>query len=380
MKRTDFLLIFSAVVLTFATLYAPQPLLPVLAIDLGVTRSAAALLVSITLMPLAVAPIVYGLILQSVSAKRMLVVALAGLSVTSVMLAQVQGYGLFLVLRGVQGLILPAMMTALMTYVSATVKPEHMARAMAAYVATTVAGGFLGRTFSGQVSEWLGWPGMFETLAVLLAITGLAMTRLQGEPRAGFGRVRLRVLGPLLATPGLVHAYLTIFCAFFVFASLLNFLPFHLTTLDDTMGPGRISLMYAGYLMGIVVALASGPMTRVAGSQGRLVIWGLWLYLGATLLFLIPSVPGLFLAMFVFCAGMFTVHGVLPGLVNRLAPEHKGVVNGLYLCAYYLGGALGAWLPGYLLALGGWLPFVLSLAGVLVVALVVMYRQPVKAK
>lgn len=374
MKPTDLLLIFPAVVLTFATLYAPQPLLPVLAADFGVTPSAAALLVSVTLLPLAAAPIVYGFLLQSVSVKRMLVMALAGLAVTSAALARADSYGLFLALRGVQGLILPALMTALMTYVASTVPAARMAGAMAAYVAATVAGGFLGRTFSGQVSEWLGWPGMLEVLAALLALTGLAMTRLGAEPRAGFGRVRVQVLGPLLATPGIAQAYFTIFCAFFVFASLLNFLPFRLTGLDEAMGPGRISLMYAGYLMGIVVALASGRMARIAGTQKRLVIWGLWVYLGATLLFLVPSVPFMFLAMFVFCAGMFTVHGVLPGLVNRLAPEYKGLVNGLYLSAYYFGGALGAWLPGYLLDYAGWTAFTFLLAAVLVVALLTMRR------
>ncbi len=376
MKHSDMALVFCAVILTFTAFYAPQPLLPLLADEFGVSGAAIALVISVTMLPLSIAPVAYGFLLQSVPAKRMLVAASGGLAVTSVLLALGPGYQGFLAVRLLQGLLLPAMMTALMTYVSATVSRERLAPAMASYVATTVAGGFLGRAFAGQVTEILGWQGMFAVLAALLIGLTAALTRLRGEPRAGFGRLNWQALGALLSVPGLGHAYLTIFCAFFVFASMLNFLPFRMIGLEGDIGPGRIALIYTGYLMGIVVALMSGRVARVVGSQRRLVILGLLVYLISVFLFAIPSVLAVFLTMFLFCAGMFTVHGVLPGLVNAMAPAHGGVVNGLYLCCYYLGGMLGAWLPGYVLELKGWNAFILVLAGVVVVAIVTVIRQP----
>jgi YNFM family putative membrane transporter len=41
------------------------------------------------------------------------------------------------------------------------------------------------------------------------------------------------------------------------------------------------------------------------------------------------------------------------------------VVNGIYIASYYLGGALGSWLPAEFYRLTGWQPFLLVLAVVL---------------
>lgn len=376
MKRHNLLLVAIAVILTFTAFYAPQPLLPLLAEHYHVSESAIALLISITMLPLSIAPIAYGFLLQSLAAKRILVAAAAGLALTSFALSTDPGYYGFVGIRFLQGLLLPAMMTALMTYVAATATSGTLSRAMAAYVAMTVAGGFLGRAFSGQLTEWVGWQAMFGVLGLLLVGLAVWLCWLQGESKTEFGRLKPGALGQILRVPGLGRAYVTIFCAFFVFASLLNYLPFRLTQLAGDMGPGKISLMYAGYLMGIVVALSSGWLVRHLASERRVVLAGLLVYLAATLLFLVPSIPFLFLNMFLFCAGMFTVHSVLPGLVNRLAPSHRGVVNGLYLSAYYLGGTLGAFAPGYLLRLGGWSLFLGGLVLVVGVALFTVGRKP----
>lgn len=368
-----FVLIGCAVLLTFTTLYAPQPLLPLLAQEFDVSKSAIALLVSVTMAPLSIAPIAYGFLLASIPARSMLMAAASGLAVTSVILATAPGYEVFLTIRLIQGLILPAMMTGLMTYVAATAKPGQVTSAMAAYVAMTIAGGFLGRAFSGHVAEWLDWPTMFGILGISQALSALSLRWLPGDAETRFGRVSLSVLPLLLRRPGLLRAYLTIFCAFFVFASLLNYLPFRVSELAGTANPGRISLMYTGYMMGIVVALLARRLVRLLASERRLVLTGLVTYLLATLCFLTPSIPVLFFSMFVFCAGMFTVHSVLPGLVNQLAPDYRGVVNGLYLSAYYLGGTIGSFLPGLLLGAGGWPLFIAGLVTVLLVAIGTVY-------
>src|SRR5690606_6997113 len=52
---------------SFTVLYAPQPLLPLLAAELGVGCPAASLLITVTLLPLSIAPVAYGFMLESVS-------------------------------------------------------------------------------------------------------------------------------------------------------------------------------------------------------------------------------------------------------------------------------------------------------------------------
>lgn len=374
MAFAHFAIILFSTVLAFSVLYAPQPLLPVLAQDLGVGRPAASLLITVTLIPLSVAPIAYGFLLQAVSAKRVLIVGCGLLAVSQFALATGPGYGGFITIRLLQGLIIPAMLTSLMTYVSAMTDAGGISRAMAVYVATTVLGGFAGRAFSGAVSQLAGWQAAFFLLGVMLLSAALLLPGLPGDSPSRFGRVRLRMVNEVLHLPGLARAYLVIFCAFFVFASLLNFLPFRLTELSETLGSAAIAMMYSGYLMGIAVSLASGRVVAVLGGERRAVVLGLTLLLAATLLFQVPDVPFLFGNMFLLCAGMFMVHSVLPGYVNRQSPERRGIVNGMYVAAYYAGGSVGSFLPGLVLTAAGWNLFVMSLALVVTVALFTAVR------
>lgn len=374
MSRSNFLIVLASTILVFTVLYAPQPLLPLLARDLEVSRPAASLLITVTLLPLSIAPIVYGFLLESVSAKRVLIAASLLLAASSCALAAGPGYAGFLLVRLLQGMLIPAMLTALMTYISASADPARLGRAMAVYVASTVLGGFAGRAFSGFVTELAGWRTSFLLIGLLLLGSTALLLRLQSDSPSRFSRVHPRAVVEVLRTPGLGRAYLVIFCAFFVFASLLNFLPFRLTELDEGLGSGAIALMYSGYLMGIVVSLASSRIAQRLGSRQRAVVVGLILLLVATLLFMIPVVSALFANMFLLCAGMFLVHGLLPGYINQLEPARRGIVNGLYVAAYYAGGSAGSFLPGLLLAAAGWEAFIFGLAAVVLLALLAAAR------
>lgn len=375
MSRTNFLIVLSSTLLAFTVLYAPQPLLPVLARDLAVSWSAVSLLITVALIPLSIAPIAYGFLLESASAKRVLIGASLLLATSSLALAAGPGYSGFLLVRLLQGLLIPAMLTALMTYISSSAAPERLERAMAVYVACTVLGGFAGRVFAGFVTELAGWQTAFFLIGALLLVSSAMLLRLASDSPSRFSRAHPRAIAHVLRTPGIGQAYLVIFCAFFVFASLLNFLPFRLTELESTLGSGSIALMYSGYLMGVAVSLASGRIAARIGGRRRAVVLGLVLLLASTVLFSIPAVPAVFINMFLLCAGMFLVHSLLPGYINQLAPARRGIVNGLYVASYYAGGSAGSFLPGLLLEAAGWVAFILGLAMVVLLALYVVLRR-----
>ena len=58
--------------LTFSTLYVPLPILPLLAEEFSVSRSEISLLISLTLFPLGLTPIVYGYLIDNISARTIL--------------------------------------------------------------------------------------------------------------------------------------------------------------------------------------------------------------------------------------------------------------------------------------------------------------------
>ena len=155
-------LVLVSTVLTLSALYVPQPLLPVLAAHFSVNRELAALLTTIVFVPLSIAPLAYGFLLEAVPAKRILRIAMLLLGLSSLALAFVDSYSWMLGGRLFQGLLIPALLTALMTYTSQSAAQGDMQRAMAWYIGATIAGGFAGRALSGVIASlfhWRGQPG-----------------------------------------------------------------------------------------------------------------------------------------------------------------------------------------------------------------------------
>ena len=173
---------------------------------------------------------------------------------------------------------------------------------------------------------------------------------------------------------GLASAFLL----FFVFAAMLNFLPFRMRENDPGISESAIALVYTGYLIGVVISLASLRLIRLFGGERRTLIAGCLVYLSGTAAFALPGNEWAYLSMLVFAAGMFTLHSVLSAFLNHLEMERKGLINGLYVSAYYSGGALGSYFPGFLYQKLGWsalILFLLLLLGFLT-ALSMLLRNP----
>jgi YNFM family putative membrane transporter len=354
-----------ATICAIATLYAPQPLLPVLALEFGLGKAAASLAVTMTMLPLAFAPVAYGLMLESLPAARLArwAVLVVALGHAGVYLAPT--WELVLAARLVQGLAIPAALTSVMTLLAGKCAPERMRRVMSWYIATTIVGGFSGRFFSGIMAEAWGWRAPFAVLGVLLLAAFLLLGRLGGANSPGYERPRAAHVRAALARPLFLRAYSMIFCCFFTFTATLNYLPFRLVELEGGVSPGRAGTMYLGYLVGVATSLASPRIVSWLGGEGRAFLAGLALFGASVTACLAPDTMIVFAALFPFCAGFFLIQTVGPAFVNARTDEHKGVVNGLYIAFYYAGGALGSFAPGLIYNALGWNVFIACLLAVL---------------
>jgi len=362
------IIVYYCTILVFSALYTPQPLLPVLAEHFGVGEARASLLITVTMLPLAVAPIAYGFLLQRISARRLLRISIWVLALTQVAVYFVDHFDVFLMIRLVQGLAIPALLTALMTYVGASASPGRIAQTMAMYVAATVMGGFLGRALSGIIAANLGWRWSFMLLGLATVLCALLLGRLRSDPPVSFQRLRLSSVLDVLAQPSFLRLYGVVFLAFGTFASVLNFLPFRLVELQSGLSESGIGLMYSGYLMGVVVSLVSLRVAARVGGTVNAMLLGSLILVMALLLFAAQSVWVIFLGMFVLCSGMFMIHSLTPGVLNQQTGDQRGVVNGLYIAFYYAGGTVGSFLPGFLYHGLGWHVYLASLALVVLTA------------
>lgn len=360
-------------------LYAPQPILPILASDFGVSETNSALLITLCMMPLGLAPLFYGYLLEGMSARRMLVIATSILAVCQLLISISEQWLLLILYRTLQGLCIPAMLTALMTTMTTACRHEHVRHAAAWYVAATIVGGFTGRALTGIVTQAFDWHVALSMWGIMLILMLIGIYRMPYDTEASFRKVHLDVFTQVISISGIRHAYIAIFCVFFVFAAMLNVLPFQLTHRNPDIGVGLIGMIYAGYIAGFITTLNTTRIHALLGSESRALYIGIITFAGGLLVFLPQNLVVDFVAMFVFCGAMFLVHTSLSGQVNHLSEAHKGVVNGIYIASYYLGGSAGSWLATLVYSHYGWHVFITSLAAIVLIALWHIAQLHVKA-
>jgi YNFM family putative membrane transporter len=346
---------------TFCSLYAAQPIQPLFQSEFQLTHFQAILFTTLMMAPLGVAPLFYGYLLESFSAKMMARWALFLLGILELLFAMADNYFFLLAIRAIQGLMVPAILTSIMSYISYTSPREKVQHAIAAYIAATILGGFLGRFLSGLCTDLFGWRFFFFLLGLLLLVNCYLLGSMARDVKLNYTRPKLGDILVLLRKKEFVWLYSSIFCLFFVFAALMNFLPFELKRINPELGETGIGVLYLGYSMGIVVSLNSRWMIHRFGSEADAIGVGIMVFGVGILLFMVENYTVMFLTMFVFCAGLFTAHSLLSGFINKLTNENKAIANGLYISFYYTGGTLGSVLPGAVFQRYGWQPFLLQL-------------------
>ncbi len=367
MGKRNLAIVVYCTIVGFAVLYTTQPLLPLLAEQWHRPIGDTALLTTATMIPLALGPLMYGYVLEHVSTKHMLTASFSVLTLAQFALGLGPDYPVFLLLRAIQGLMLPAIFTALMTYSSAAGGQEKTRRNITIYIAATILGGYCGRVLTGLLTDLINWQAAFLFWAFAALVATWLTTRLASDPRLRLGKVHLAEIRELARRPIYAEGLASAFLLFFVFAAVLNFLPFHMRDNDPGISQSAIALVYTGYLVGVAIALGSLRLIHLFGGERRTLVAGSLVYLLGTAAFALPGNQLAYVTMLVFAAGMFTLHSVLSAFLNHLETERKGLINGLYVSAYYTGGAMGSYFPGFIYQYVGWPAFVAFMLLLLVV-------------
>ena len=361
MDRLKLGIIIFTTVLTFSALYAPQPIQPIIMEYFNISQSHSVLLTTLTLLPLSISPIFYGYILESVSAKKMLLISIIILAVSQFIFSVSNSFHLLLGLRVIEGFAIPAILTGLMTYIATMTTKDNVQKIMAIYISSTIMGGFSGRFFSGLISYYTNWRVMFMILGISLIVSALMIGKLDNN-KAEMTRLNMRAAFEVLSQKKFFITYMMIFSMFFMFAAVLNFIPFRLREINPSSSAMLIGVMYTGYIMGIVTSLNSLKLIKIFRGELNAIFVGLTVYLLSLGLFISSSIYVMFVGMFIFCAGMFMSHTIASGYVNKMADNNKGVTNGLYVSFYYTGGTLGSIVPGMIYENYSWNTFLVLLA------------------
>lgn len=354
LKVKGFLGLLYVGICTLGVLYAPQPLLNVLRAEFGTSEATTGLMLTVTLVPLCIAPLAYGAVLARVSARRLLFGAVSLLGVSGIWLALAPNFPMLLAGRFVQGLIIPAVFTSVMTLIGGKFQGADLQRAMAMYIGSTILGGFLGRLGAGLISSFWGWRVALLIISAAMLPALYALRHVSRDQKTGAARHRLREYIAVFRTPSMGWLLCIEGLGMVCLVGVTNLLPFRMAEIGGGDSEFRVGLMYSTYLVGVVISLSSRRVIRWCGSETRAIIVGLCIFAASLPGMIVPSDLMLFCMLFLLTIGQFTEHSLAPGLVNRLAMHDKGLVNGLYLSIYYLGGVIGSYVPGLIYNTWSW--------------------------
>ncbi|SDQ70678.1 MFS transporter [Quadrisphaera sp. DSM 44207] len=355
-------------------LYSTQPLLPELARDLGVPATRSAWTISATALGVAVVAPFAGAVSDRLGRKRVMLAAIAAAVLATLACAAAGSFESLLVLRFVQGLLVPFVFAVAVAYVAEEHTGPVAAAGNALYVAGTAFGGFCGRFLSGAVTAHLGWRSSFLVLALVLALTLAAVAAWLPRER-GFARSRsllagLRGVGRHLRNASLLGTCLVGATILFLQVGSLTYAALHLQAPPFGLGTAEVGAVFAVPLVAVVVTPLTG---RLIGRAGRLAVFAAasLVSVAGLGLTLVPATPAVVAGLAASSTGVFSSQACATGHAAAAAGSSRSGAVGLYLTCYYAGGGVGAVAPAPVYASAGWGGCVVLLAAVAAASVVV---------
>jgi YNFM family putative membrane transporter len=366
---------------TFSTLYAVQPLLPLLATHFRLSAEAASLAVSLATGPLALGILVAGAVSDRVGRRPLMVAAMVTAALLTVSAAVVAGWYGLLALRLLAGLALAGVPAVAMAYVAEEVDSASIGAAMGLYIAGSALGGMGGRLVASLVAAVADWRWALASVGLIGLALAEAFRRLAPPSRrfaphdAGWLALP-RGAAALFRDPGLRLLYLESFLLMGAFVTIYNYAGFHLLAPPYGLGQATIGAIFLLYVLG---SLSSRLFGGLAGRLGRrrvfwvpvvLLIAGVALTAAAPLWLVILGIA-------VLTIGFFGAHSIASAWVGRRGGAARGQAAAWYLFFYYLGSSVLGSAGGVAWTRHGWRGVVLfcaALGGLALVGAVLLVR------
>ncbi len=351
---------------TFSTLYAVQPLLPLLATHFRLSAEAASLAVSLATGPLALGILVAGAVSDRVGRRPLMVAAMITAALLTVAAAVVPGWYALLALRLLAGLALAGVPAVAMAYVAEEVDSASIGAAMGLYIAGSALGGMGGRLVASLVAAVADWRWALASVGLIGLALADAFRRLAPPSRrfapsdAGWWALP-RGAAALFRDPGLRLLYVESFVLMGAFVTIYNYAGFHLLAPPYGLSQATIGAVFLLYVLG---SLSSRLFGGLAGRLGRrrvfwvpvvLLIAGVALTAAAPLWLVILGIA-------VLTIGFFGAHSIASAWVGRRGGAARGQAAAWYLFFYYLGSSLLGSAGGVAWTRHGWTGVVLFCA------------------
>lgn len=359
-ERSDYRRILVALaaagVATFAQLYSPQGILPLIGHNLGVDAATSATTVSAGTFGLAVAVLGWSWLADRIGRAPAMKLALAIAAIIGLITPAAPNFDVLLGLRIGEGLALGGVPALAIAYLHEEVPRERAAVAAGTYISGTTVGGLLGRLVSAPFADRLGWRAGIGAVAIMAAIAAIIFIVLVPRPR-GFHASRadrrtvIHGLKTNLRNPRMLVLYGQAFCLMGGFVAMYNFLGYRLEAPPFHVPIGVAALIFLAYLAGTVSSRLAGGMAARRGRRPVL-LGSVAVMITGVIMTLPDRLPIILAGLVVMTAGFFGAHAVASGWVGALATTGRAQATALYNLFYYAGSSLFGWLGGIAYAVG----------------------------
>jgi MFS transporter, YNFM family, putative membrane transport protein len=364
--------LFCAGVATFAQLYSPQAVLPLISNDLHIGAAKAALTISASTVGLAVGVIPWSTLADRIGRVRAISISVTVATVVGLLVPFAPSYELLLAGRFLEGLLIGGVPAIAIAYLTEEIDPAHAARAAGTFVAGTTIGGLMGRLVSSPVAQIAGWRVGVFTVALLCGIAAVGFVKLAPHP-LGFVPSSRSGLAHRLVANLRSPRQLTLFAQGFLlmggFVALYNFLGFRLTGAPFYLPPFVVSLVFLAYLAGTWASSRAGAEATRFGRK-RVLLVSIAIMVAGVAITLSDNVFTVLAGLVIATAGFFGAHSIAAGWTGQAAPVGKAQASSLYNLFYYGGSSVVGWFGGVAYDGHGWTAVAATIIALAVMAAV----------
>ena len=341
----------------FLNLYSPQALLPALAREFGVGAAEISTIMTASALAIALTAPFTGAVADVLGRKRVITAAMLAVVVPMAGAALAPDVNALIVWRFIQGLLLPPIFAVTVAYIGDEWPPAEVPGVAGIYIAGSSLGGFCGRFIPGALHDLIGWRGGFLALAALSLAGALILAWLlpreksfvRSEDLGASARQMLRHL----KNPQLLATYAIGFGVLFNFVAVFTYVSFHLAAPPYDFSSTLLGAIFVTYLVGTIVAPMTGWMVARLGRRWFiLTVIATWA--AGALLMLAPPVAAIVAGLILCAACGMLCQTIATGYVTAIAKDGRSSAVGLYVTSFYVGGSMGALLPGLAWNAGGW--------------------------
>ena len=342
---------------TFLNLYSPQPLLPSLARDFGVGAGEISGIMTASTLAIALTAPFSGALADVLGRKRVITSAMLAVVIPMVGVASAGDVSSLIAWRFLQGLLLPLIFVVTVAYIGDEWPPAEVAAAAGIYVTGSSLGGFCGRLIPGVVADLLGWRAAFLSLSALSLLGAIVIAALLPHEkrfvRSPGVTASARAMLRHLKDPQLIATYAIGFGVLFNFIAIFTYVSFHLAAPPFRFSASGLGAIFVTYLAGAAITPLTGRMTLRFGHRllllGVIAAWAC-----GTALTLVPAITAIVAGLMICATCGMLCQTLSTSYVTAFAREGRSAAVGLYVTAFYVGGSMGAFLPGLAWKAAGW--------------------------